>query len=1444
MIIKHNNSVVIDTQVEDESYRYRAIMGEDALTINFKSAEYIDIPVGSYVDYNGERYALETPEDFTKNGSRHYEYKLVLHSAAYKSRKYKFINVADGSLKFSLVAKPSEYLSLIVANMNRRDTGWSVGSYIEATETLLSFNHNTVYEALQAVAQAFETEWQIVGKTISLGKVEYNKADPLPLSYGKGNGFVPGVGRTRYDQGDVVDVLYVQGGERNIDYSKYGSRELLLPKNAQIGFDGDKFEGESGYNSASAKIYVTDGSGLFVKEFNAPTSDCVEGSLDCSDIYPTKEHTILQVIEVNVEKHWYDIVFDAVESLDYRSYQIGGEKPTVIFQDGMLAGREFDIETDKEGTIKAEKVFNGSTFVGWKVQLVPQDIDGITMPNVSKGFAPQTNNHFKVFGIQLPDDYICQNANKSGASWDMMRKAVRYLHENSTFRFSFTGTLDAIYSRAHWEEIGSKIKIGGYILFSDTQFLEQGEKIRITGVKEYINNPYKPEIELSNVVGNGGGLSSELRRLDAQEVVIENKHKEAIFFSKRRYRDAIETMGMLESAMLDFDGAIKPVAVKTMQALVGDESLQFRFVTSNINPEDDPYFYLNFTNGTLNVGSYYHSSHCILQHLTLGIDSLKSSHEFSEYRFWSIPNREISLISGTSYYLYARVLQEGDTGEFVQSPNPISMNTGSYYYLLVAIINKDVNGDRSIAPMFGFTEILPGRITTDKIVSNSGNVFLDLVASRLTLGDENNHLRYSPDEGLRLKGVLNVSPSGDAFPNICWRGDWNAATSYYYGDGVSYNGQSYLYINGTAAAQGQTNKNPESSTGYWQLTAGRGSNAKSVEISYTSQVFKYELAEGELAPNPTEITLTAKEVNFSATSRKWQYYNGTTWALIANSDSLTINISPNSGSYFTNENVRARTFRYVATFEGVDYTDEVTIAKLVDGAKGEDAYTVLLTNESASVTCDAQGGVITGGGAVMPSTSILVYKGTEQIMARITKVGTTNVSGDGDFGGLNILNNTGAVLSPTAQVLASALTEINNAFILTIAADEQTFTKTFSVNKTLSGNQGTTGISPRYSKWEAWSGSGSRRKYYSGELSAENPNRIKDFVNLVINGNVVAYECLITHEAQATFSEYSGDNRIWGEIDYLPMVATEVLLASKAAINNLYVEELRTHQNAEDQIYINDNTMSVNNSSGQQTLLVHGGNLSSGSVSSKSFSSQSHTSSHTSGANRVRSTRTLISAFNTGRISQYILTTTISAEADIVEPVQPDPLPSNPGSPSGAELISVALGEITTTLILDGVRIASVSSTGASSYKQINLAGTLSIGSHILEVEFSYAYFLLSGGRCDFSASVNAGSLELRTSERMTEIAGNGMRTQFASNQQFLARVDGGNFTLLMQNGNALMEVQPYSGTNNSNGGIRISDNGGSTKRYAVAADVIKRIEVVQSYPNAEDPNVLYIKTS
>lgn len=724
MKIYEGDKLILDIQVDDSSYRYRAIKGENNLTLNFSLCEHVEIPVGSTCVFQNETYALESPENIKMIHSRNYEYTVVMESPQARLSQYKFRNTVDRRLKFSLTAKPVEHLQMLVDNLNARESGWSAGDCIEATEKVISYNHSYCIEALTQMSETFETEYEIVGKVISLKKIEYNKDNPLILSYGRGNGFRSGVGRTNSTESGAVEILFVQGGTRNIDASKYGNAELLLPRGKTLKYDGCHFEDEEGFDETKSRIYVADTDGYSVRRQDKELHTLTEDSLDCSDIYPHRDETILKVIEVDKDKNWYDVVTDAPKNLDYSKYGIGGENPTIVFQSGELSGREFDLETDSDGNIVTERYYDGA-FLGWRFQIVPQEIDGITMPGES--FIPKQGDKFRIFGIQLPDEYISNEETKSGAEWEMFREAVKYLYDHEEQKFTFAGELDGIWAKKNWLNVGGKIRLGGFVSFS-AKFQPDPVLIRIVGIKEYINNPYSPEIELSNETV-GASVMSEIKKQGSSEVLNEERYEKAMTFTRRRFRDAKETMNMLQSAMLNFTDGISPVTVQTMMMLVGDESLQFRFVSDKSNPEQ-----VNHTEEYNPKTKVLHMDAGIIQHMTLGISSLAKQHSSSEYMFWDMKAFDSpALVDPVKrYYVYAKVGRSSGMGTFIMSETAIQMESVSgYYHLLLGILNSENEGERSYVALYGFSEILPGRITTDKIVSADGKTYFDLVKSEI-----------------------------------------------------------------------------------------------------------------------------------------------------------------------------------------------------------------------------------------------------------------------------------------------------------------------------------------------------------------------------------------------------------------------------------------------------------------------------------------------------------------------------------------------------------------------------------------------------------------------------------------------------------------------------------------------------------------------------------------
>ncbi len=830
----HFNNKEIDILVDTSSYRYTALQNVGTLYLYFASEEFINIPVGAYCIYKNITYYLMDPDDFKKKSSRNFEYTLVMYDIGAILGKYKCRDIVSKRLKFDYTAKPHEHLQLIVDNLNMRDSGWKVGECIEAEEKTINYNHIFCSEALPTIADTFKTEYEIdpAIKTIHLRKVEYNKGEPLPLEYGKDKGFVPGLGRSNKDGNRPVTILYVQGGEQNIDFSKYGSKELLLPKNQRLEYEG--------------RAYVSDAEGLYIKRADTTLTDVQEDSLDCSHISPKRVGSVSNVVVSDKEKNFYDFIDSSIpDDLNFEDYVIEGNNMTVIFQSGMLAGsnKEFEVKY-----VHKERKF----------LITPQEIDGQIMPNDI--YKPNLGDKYAVFGIQLPDAYICNNSTKEGASWDMFREAAKYLYENEDPKFTFKGELDSIYSKKRWLSIGGKIKLGGYILFKDPQFIPEGIKIRITSIKEYIHRPYSPIIELSNTT-TGATVSSELNKIESNEVKTDNQYKNSIQFTKRRFRDAKETISMLNDALLHFSGSISPISVQTMSLLVGDESLQFRFVNNKTNPTQVEY--LVTYDSKKKVLS---APGGILQHMTIGIDTLSSGHKASEYKFWDIEKYTSPTLTETvGYYLYVKANRNGTTGSYVLSKNAIKLEgVEGYYHFLVGILNSEFEEDRSFVELFGFTEILPGRITTDRIVSSDGLNFMDFVNNAFRVGNSDSYFDWNTkgDRKLRLKGSIVQSESGDESPIGCFRGTYSSSYTYYWGDEVTYttsNGTStYRYVSKTPSRG-----NVPTNTSYWIIVAegakgNKGDKGDDGDPGNNGDYFEYRYAVNGSRSTPPSLSKTSR----------------------------------------------------------------------------------------------------------------------------------------------------------------------------------------------------------------------------------------------------------------------------------------------------------------------------------------------------------------------------------------------------------------------------------------------------------------------------------------------------------------------------------------------------------------------------------------------------------
>ncbi|WP_285011186.1 hypothetical protein [Pedobacter faecalis] len=373
--------------------REREVMVKNIVSMQVRTPNPVHFQHGDYVTVWGETYTLNRWADVTKASTTDYTYNLEFQAqyyslAKWKYKQYNYENELTEE-QFELNGTLEDFLDLAIANANAISEGWSKGE-VEADTgfKLLAFNGENILQALAQLAEAFETEWWVDNKVISLKR--RGQAAEYTFEYRKG--IAGGLERTNAS-GDVFSRLNVYGSEQNIPANYRGGRKrLTIPSGTYI--QGPKYG-----------------------------PDEIEESVTFDDIRPEYVGTVTATSDM------YTITDTGID-FDINAHLYGDLSAKITFLTGQLAGYVFEIAkggyNHTTRTIKFNKNEMEKAF-----ELPSEDLHAAV------------GDTFSLFDIQMPTAYV------TAAEARLLERGTEYFQEESIPKCTYKTPTDHVFFDNH-----------------------------------------------------------------------------------------------------------------------------------------------------------------------------------------------------------------------------------------------------------------------------------------------------------------------------------------------------------------------------------------------------------------------------------------------------------------------------------------------------------------------------------------------------------------------------------------------------------------------------------------------------------------------------------------------------------------------------------------------------------------------------------------------------------------------------------------------------------------------------------------------------------------------------------------------------------------------------------------------------------------------------------
>lgn len=536
--IKDISGKILKSVIETaDCKKYEELMSLCYISLSWDDENNIQLPAGSYIEYNGEKYRLIEPYDPSFKDECTFQYTPKFYDKiALWSKKPLFLVTDTGEeTDWSMTAYPGQFMDAVVRALSKY-TGetftYSVDASIaQSTMEYISFQNKNIFDGLTEIANKWNVEWWVEGSVIHLSKCQYG--EPITLEVGKNVG-IPAV--TNNKDGYFTR-FYAFGSTKNItqEYDDGGFTNGLV--NKRLTLNPSLYPG--GYMDIRPDLHPEE---VFVKTLIFdnifPSSKLVISGVraELKD-YIDSDGNKIQVGESEGKPLYkqYAIWFFKIDGFNFNNSTydkddnpegmlLSGLDLSVIFESGQLNGRDFKL-TYHEKTQEYEINFveeSGSIIVPGTVSLIPADGDNIVLYN-----------------IRMPEEYVSSSQEELAEA--LLSEMERYKRNMNTYSFPS-------YPVSFYEE-NLDMKVG-----QSVSFIYGGNNLstRVLKVEKQLDYPIEQTITIGEekIKGNTQEIKEEV--IDANQNI-----------------DVVKALADLNKAITDGYGRVQQLIMQSLSQYKG-----------------------------------------------------------------------------------------------------------------------------------------------------------------------------------------------------------------------------------------------------------------------------------------------------------------------------------------------------------------------------------------------------------------------------------------------------------------------------------------------------------------------------------------------------------------------------------------------------------------------------------------------------------------------------------------------------------------------------------------------------------------------------------------------------------------------------------------------------------------------------------------------------------